>query len=141
MKIFGTSHFVLTKSHLFFVRTKVDKHSNPPPFFTNCPIYSSSDWSRARSFAKVIDYATVRSSICYFIADEQRCATLSCSLDLDEHCSAGRLYRCAWRARSRRTYTHATCERRIDAKASSEDAVVDVEVDRCIDENSASNYG
>ena len=37
--------------------------------------------------------------------------------------------------------THATCERRIDAKASSEDAVVDVEVDRCIDENSASNYG
>ena len=37
--------------------------------------------------------------------------------------------------------THATCERRIDAKASSEDAVVDVEVDRCIDENSASNHG
>ena len=26
-------------------------------------------------------------------------------------------------------------------KASSEDAVVDVEVDRCIDENSASNHG
>ena len=32
--------------------------------------------------------------------------------------------------------THATCERRVDAKASSEDALVDVEVDRCIDENS-----
>ena len=75
------------------------------------------------------------------VKGKQRCATPSCSLDLDEHCSAGRLYRCAWRARSRRTYTHATCERRIDAKASSEDAVVDVEVDRCIDENSASNYG
>ena len=34
---------------------------------------------------------------------------------------------------------HATCERRNDAKPSSEDAVVDVEVDGCIDENSASN--
>ena len=34
---------------------------------------------------------------------------------------------------------HATCERRNDAKPSSEDAVVDVEVDRCIDENSALN--
>ena len=97
----------------------------------------SSDWSRARSFAKVIDYATVRSSICYFIADEQNCATPSCSLDLDEHCSAGRLYRCAWRARSRRPPTHANCERRVDAKASSDEAVVDAEVDRCIDENSA----
>ena len=55
-------------------------------------------------------------------------------------CSAGRLYRCAWRARSRRPHTHATCERRIDAKASSDEAVEDVEVDRCIDENSASNH-
>ena len=60
------------------------------------------------------------------------CATPSRSLD--DHCSAGCLYRCAWRARSRRPGTHATCERRIDAKACSDEAVV-VEVDRCIDEN------
>ena len=64
---------------------------------------------------------------------------LPCPFDGD--CSAGRPYRCAWRARSRRPHTHATCERRVDAKASFEDAVVDVEVDRCIDENSASNHG
>ena len=62
---------------------------------------------------------------------------LPCPFDAD--CSAGSPYRCAWRARSRRPHTHATCERIIDAKASSEDAVVDVEVDRCIDEISASN--
>ena len=61
---------------------------------------------------------------------------LPCPFDGD--CSAGRLYHCVWRALSRRPHTHATCERRIDAKASSEDAVVDVEVDRCIDENAAS---
>ena len=60
-------------------------------------------------------------------------------MSLDDDCSAGRPYRCAWRARSRRPHTHATCERRVDAKASSGEAMVDVEVDRCIDENSASN--
>ena len=59
------------------------------------------------------------------------------SVSLDDDCSAGRPYRCAWRARSRRPHTHATCERRVDAKASSGEAMVDVEVDRCIDENSA----
>ena len=58
-------------------------------------------------------------------------------MSLDDDCSAGRPYRCAWRARSRRPHTHATCERRVDAKASSGEAMVDVEVDRCIDENSA----
>jgi len=47
---------------------------------------------------------------------------LPCPFDGD--CSAGRLYRCVWRARSRHPHTHVTCERRIDAKASSEDAVV-----------------
>ena len=41
--------------------------------------------------------------VCYFIADY--CATPSVSLDDD--CSAGRPYRCAWRARSRRPHTHA----------------------------------
>ena len=74
--------------------------------------------------------------VCYFIADY--CATPSVSLDDD--CSAGRPYRCAWRARSHRPHTHATCERRVDAKASSGEAMVDVEVDQCIDENSASNH-
>ena len=64
---------------------------------------------------------------------------LPCPFDGD--CSAGCLYRCAWRECSRRPHTRATCERRIDAKASSEDTVVDVEVDRCIDENSGSNHG
>ena len=63
---------------------------------------------------------------------------LPCPFDGD--CSAGRPYRCAWRARSRRPYTRATFERLIDAKASADEAVVDVEVDRCIDENSASNH-
>ena len=63
------------------------------------------------------------------------------SVSLDDDCSAGRPYRCAWRARRRRPYTHATSERRVDAKASSDEAVVDVEVDRCIDETSVSNHG
>ena len=40
--------------------------------------------------------------VCYFIADKQHCATPSVSLD--DHCSAGRHYRCAWRARSRRPH-------------------------------------
>ena len=62
-------------------------------------------------------------------------------MSLDDDCSAGRPCRCAWRACSGRPYTRATCERRIDAKASSGEAMVDVEVDRCIDENSASNHG
>ena len=61
-------------------------------------------------------------------------------MSLDDDCSAKRPYRCAWRARSRRPHTHATCERKDDAKASSDEAVIDVEVDRCIDENSASNH-
>ena len=68
--------------------------------------------------------------ISYFVADKHRCATPSRSLDDD--CSAGHLYRCNWRASSRRPHTRATCERRTDAKAFSDDAVVDVEVDRCI---------
>ena len=62
-------------------------------------------------------------------------------MSFDGDCSAGRLYRCAWRECSRRPHTHATCERRIDAKASSDEVVVDVKVDRCMDENSVSNYG
>ena len=56
-------------------------------------------------------------------------------MSLDDDCSAKRPYRCAWRARSRRPDTRATCERRVDAKASSDEAVEDVEVDRFIDEN------
>ena len=56
-------------------------------------------------------------------------------------CSAGRPYRCVRRARSRRPHTHATCERRIDAKAFPDEVVVAAEVNRCIDENSASNHG
>ena len=64
---------------------------------------------------------------------------LTCPFDGD--CSAGRPYPCAWRARSRRPHTNATCERKIDAKASSDEEVEDVNVDRCIDENSASNCG
>ena len=64
---------------------------------------------------------------------------LPCPFDGD--CSTGRLYRCFWRACSRRPLVHAACERRIDAKASSDEAVVDAEVDRCIDENSALNHG
>ena len=61
------------------------------------------------------------------------------SRSFDGGCSAGRPCRCAWRARSRRSYTHDTCERKNDAKPSSEDAVVDVDVDRCIGESSVSN--
>jgi len=67
----------------------------------------------------------------------QRFATPSHSLD--GSCSVGRTYRCAWCVRSRRPHTDATCERRNDANASSEEAVVDVEVDQYIDESSASN--
>ncbi len=62
------------------------------------------------------------------------------SVSLDDDCSAGRPYRCAWRARRRRPYTHATSERRVDAKASSGEAMVDVEVDRCIDENESTHF-
>ena len=62
----------------------------------------------------------------------KQCATPSRSLD--DHCSAGHLYRLSC-ASSRRPYTHATCDRRIDAKASFDEAVVDVEVDRCAYEN------
>ena len=62
-------------------------------------------------------------------------------MTFDDDCSAGRPYRCAWRARIRRPYPHATCERRINAKASSDEALVDAEVDHCIDETSASNHG
>ena len=36
----------LTKSHLVHIPTRV---------FCICPLYSSSDWWRARSFSKVID--------------------------------------------------------------------------------------
>ena len=43
-------------------------------------------------------------------------------MSLDDDCSAGRRYRWAWRARSRRSHTHATCERRVDVKESSGEA-------------------
>ena len=102
-------------------------------------MYSSSDWSRARSFAKVTDKTSVRSSFVTLLLTNNNVRRLPCPFDGD--CSAGRPYRCAWRARSRRPHTHATCERRVDAKASFDEAVVDVEVDRCIDEHLASNHG
>ena len=86
-----------------------------------------------------MDYATVRSTFFTRLLTNKIVRRLPCPFDGD--CSAGRLYRCVWRARSRRPYTHATCDRNIDAKASPDEAVVDVEVDRCIDENSASNHG
>ena len=103
---------------------------------------SSSDWSRARLFVKplkVINYATLRSPFVTLLLTNKTVRRLPSPFDGD--CSAGRPYRCAWRARSRRPYTRATCERRIDAKASSDEAVVDAEVDRCIDETSVSNHG
>ncbi len=81
----------------------------------------------------------MRSSFVTLLLTNNTMRRLPCPFDGD--CSAERLYRCVWRAPSRRPHTHATCEGRIDAKASSDDAVVDVEVDRCIDENSGSNYG
>ena len=90
-------------------------------------------------FVKVIDYATVWSLFVTLLLTNKTVRRLTCPFDGD--CSAGRPYLCAWRARSRCPHTHATCERRIDAKASSDEAVVDVEVDRYIDQNSASNYG
>ena len=61
------------------------------------------------------------------------------SRSLDDKCSAVRLYLYAWRVRKRFPHTNATFERNNDANASSEEAVVDVEVDRYIDESSASN--
>ena len=61
------------------------------------------------------------------------------SRSLDDNCSAGSPCLCARCARIRRPHTHTTCERGNDANASSEVAVVAVEVDRCVDENSASN--
>ena len=133
--LLGDQVILRTSSHPIFIQ---------PWYSTFVTFYSSSDWSRARSFAKVIDKKAVRSSfICTFegtlLLINNILRRLPCPFNGD--CSAGRLYRCAWRARSRHPHTHATCERRIDAKASSEDAVADVEVDRCIDENSASNYG
>ena len=77
------------------------------------------------------------SSDCRVISKKQRCATPFRSLN--DNCSAERPYRCAWRARSRRPNAYDTCERWRDAKASSEEAMVDVEVDRYIEDNSASN--
>ena len=76
--------------------------------------------------------------VCYLLLTNNTLRRLPCPFDDD--CSAGRPHRCAWRACSRRPYRHVTCKRRIDAKASSDEAVIDVEVDRCIDENSASNH-
>ena len=86
-----------------------------------------------------MDYATVRSTFFTRLLTNKIVRRLPCPFDGD--CSAGRLCRRVWRGRSRRPYTHATCERRIDAKASSDEAVVDAEVDRYIDENLASNHG
>ena len=77
----------------------------------------------------------MRSSFVTLLQTNNNVRRLPCPFDGD--CSAGRFYRCAWRACSRCPHTHATCERRVDAKASSGEAMVDVEVDRCIDENSA----
>ena len=64
---------------------------------------------------------------------------MTLSRSLDGNCSAGRRYHCPWRAHSRRPHTHASCERWNDANASLEEAVAHVEVDRCIDEKSASS--
>ena len=76
-----------------------------------------------------------------FVSRRARLGSAACmpSRSLDDNCSAGRPHLCARRARRRRVYTHATCVQRNDANASSEEAVVDVEVDRCMDEKSASN--
>ena len=81
----------------------------------------------------------MRSTFVALLLNNKTVRRVPCPFDGD--CSAGRLYRCVWRACSRRPHTHATCEGRIDAKASSDEAVVDAEVDRYIDENSASNHG
>ena len=75
--------------------------------------------------------------VCYFISDSQLSATPFRSLD--DGCSAGRSYRCAWCGRSCRLRTYATSEVRNGTNATSEEVLVHVEVDRCIDENSASN--
>ena len=61
------------------------------------------------------------------------------SRSLDDKCSAVRLYLYAWRVRKRFPHTNATFERNNDANASSEEAMVDVEIDRHIDEHSVSN--
>lgn len=61
------------------------------------------------------------------------------SRSLDDKCSAVRLYLYAWRVRKRFPHTNATFERNNDANASSEEAMVDVEIDRYIDEHSVSN--
>ena len=150
----ANSHNILCKIGAAKTRTRVDKaapgvHDDTARvriltesdiiFCHHVTFYSSSDWSRARLFAKGIDYATVRSSFVTLLLTNNYVRRLPCPFDGD--CSAGSPYRCVWRARSRRPHTHATCERRVHAKASSEDALVDVEVDRCIDENSASNHG
>ena len=58
---------------------------------------------------------------------------------LDDKCSAVGLYLYAWRVRKRFPHTNATFERNNDANASSEEAMVDVEIDRYIDEHSVSN--
>ena len=86
----------------------------------------------------LLDKNTVRSSFVTLLLTNKTVRRLPCPFDGD--CSAGRPYPCAWRARSRRPHTNATCERKIDAKASSDEEVEDVNVDRCIDENSASNH-
>ena len=61
------------------------------------------------------------------------------SRSLDDKCSAVRLYLYAWRVRKRFPHTNATFERNNDANASSEEAMVDVEINRYIDEHSVSN--
>ena len=61
------------------------------------------------------------------------------SRSLDDKCSAVRLYLYAWRVRKRFPHTNATFERNNDANAPSEEAMVDVEIDRYIDEHSVSN--
>ena len=60
-------------------------------------------------------------------------------MSIDDDCSAGRPYRCAWRARHRRPHI-APLVNEEWTPASSDEAVINVEVDRCVDENSASNH-
>ena len=116
-------------------------HILPQPILTYVTFYSFSDLS-SLIICKGHRLCNRVVVVCYLrtlLLTNKTVRRLTCPFDGD--CSAGRPYRCAWSVRSCRPYTHATCERIIDAKASSEDAVVDVEVDRCIDENAASNHG
>ena len=60
----------VTKSHLV-------PHSTPT-FLELCYVYSCSDWSRARSFAKVIDKTTVRLSFVTLLQTNKNVRRLPC---------------------------------------------------------------